>query len=75
MNPVKIFTKSTCGFCRQAKKFLDDKGIPYEEVDASTEDGRDQLSQLGFHVVPVLIINEQTIRGFDEVQVREALGI
>ncbi|WP_206920436.1 glutaredoxin family protein [Alicyclobacillus suci] len=67
MNPVKIFTKSTCGFCRQAKEFLIQQGVPYEEVDASIEDGRDQLYQLGFHVVPVLIINGQTIERFADL--------
>ena len=32
MTPIKMYTTTWCGDCRNAKRFLDARGVPYEEI-------------------------------------------
>ena len=32
-NTVKMFTTTWCGFCKGTKRYLDSKGVAYEEID------------------------------------------
>jgi glutaredoxin-like protein NrdH len=57
------------------KEFLSRAGRPFvarnvEEDDAAYRD----LVALGFRIVPVTIIGDRTIKGFNEQQLREALA-
>ena len=36
---VEIYTTRYCGYCRSAKALLDRKGIPYTEIDVSSDPG------------------------------------
>jgi glutaredoxin-like protein NrdH len=79
---VKIYTLSTCGHCKAAKKFLTDHGVAYTctDVDLLTGDERKTTieevkkynSACSF---PTIIIGESVIVGFNEPAIREALGI
>ncbi len=42
--PVKIYTLSTCGHCKAAKKFLTDHGVAYscKDVDLLTGEERNK---------------------------------
>jgi glutaredoxin 3 len=35
MPPVTIYTRQFCGYCSAAKRLLRDKGIEFEEIDAT----------------------------------------
>lgn len=52
---VKIYTKNDCVACRQTKKTMDKKGIPYEEV--NVEDDIEELEALreeGWYQLPIV---------------------
>lgn len=38
-NPVAMFSFSTCPFCRRAKDFFEEKGIPYKALELDELDG------------------------------------
>ena len=40
MASVEIYTRPMCGFCYQAKKLLDKKGVSYAEYNIWAEAGR-----------------------------------
>ncbi len=80
---VLMYAISTCGWCKQAKKFLRDNKIEYEYVDidlCSREDRerirRDILSRGGRLSYPTIIIDGTIlITGFQEDRIRKALEV
>ena len=66
---VKIYMTNWCPYCRNAKILLNNMGVSYEELNID-ELGmtRDDLYDLtGGHTVPQIIINENSIGGFDDL--------
>lgn len=70
MQPVKIYTKPTCGFCHMAKRLLNQKGISFQEVNISAQpEKRPEMIQraLGRSTVPQIFIGDTHIGGCDEL--------
>lgn len=74
---VVIFTSPTCTYCRLAKQFLDKQGIPYIEKDVSKNHNTVQelMNKSGQVGVPVVVIGDIVIVGYDEVAMKKALKI
>ena len=77
MQPVVIYTKSTCSYCHAAKALLQQKGVPFEEISV---DG-DRVAQMamaakagGRSTVPQVFIGEQHVGGCDDLHDLEAAG-
>lgn len=75
MKQVKIYTTSTCVYCRAAKEYFKEKGVQYEEINLSEHPDRIQemvqiSGQMG---VPVILIDEKLIIGFDRGAISQAL--
>ncbi|MBQ3348556.1 glutaredoxin family protein [Candidatus Saccharibacteria bacterium] len=62
---IKIYTTPTCIYCHALMDWLDEQGIEYEEIDATTMDD--------IAVVPVTEINGERIVGFDRPAIKKAL--
>lgn len=77
MKKVKIYSTPTCTYCKQTKAFFKEKGIEYEDVDVS--ENKEQASEMmkisGSMSVPVIVIDGEVIKGFDQEKLEEALGI
>jgi glutaredoxin len=80
--PVKIYTLSTCSHCKATKKFLDDCEVKYDFIDVDLLDGEERLAILEdvkrFNprcTFPTIIIGGKVIIGFQEQEIREALGL
>jgi len=76
MKPVKIYTKSYCPYCKRAKALLDQKKIPYQEIDIENDsDGAEKLfAQTGFRTVPQIFIGDECIGGSDDLYALEKKG-
>lgn len=63
--PVLFVTK-WCGYCKQAKAYLAEKGIQYREHDIETPSGMQALVASGIRGsgVPVMLWNEQRVLGY-----------
>jgi glutaredoxin-like YruB-family protein len=82
MAKVKIYTTTTCPFCKLEKEYLDSKSISYETVlvdqDAKAAEEMVKISnQMG---VPFTVITkddggQETILGFDKDRINQALNI
>jgi glutaredoxin len=56
------------------KEFLSREGHPFETKNIEEDDAAyDELMKLGARSVPVTVIGEQVVTGFDQVRLREAL--
>jgi glutaredoxin 3 len=66
---VTVYTTDPCGFCRQAKALLENRGVDYEEVSLTKDpDGRESLvRRTGQLTFPQIIVGERVIGGFREL--------
>ena len=65
MSKVKIYTTPTCAYCHALMDWLDEMGVEYEELDATNEPD--------ISAVPVTIIGDEKIIGFDRPAIKKAL--
>ena len=74
---VDIYTSPTCGYCHQAKQFLNERGIRYFEYDVSRDqDAAERMVNLtGQMGVPVLVIDGQVVLGFDRNRIESLLAV
>jgi glutaredoxin len=64
---VLLYTRQGCAHCRQAKTFLEAKGIAFSELDIGRSvKARKALERLGARGVPLLIVGDQRLDGFSE---------
>jgi glutaredoxin len=63
---VTMFSTSWCPHCKRAKAYFAQKGVSYREVDIEASDaGRREFAEYGGSGVPLIIVGEQRMRGFD----------
>jgi len=63
---VTMFSTSWCPHCKRAKAYFAQKGVGYREVDIeASESGRREFEQYGGSGVPLIIVGERRMRGFD----------
>jgi len=61
-------------FCDQAKEYLSQKGIPFQEKDiAQDPSALADLKKLGYMTTPVIVIDGSVIVGFDAGKIDQAL--
>jgi len=61
-------------FCDQAKEYLSQKGIKFQERDIAKDPGAlADLKKLGYMTTPVIVIDGLVIVGFDEKKIEQAL--
>ncbi|NTV90700.1 MAG: glutaredoxin family protein [Clostridiales bacterium] len=68
---VKVYSTPSCPWCSVAKKYLESKNIPFEDIDVSVnrEAAMEMVQKSGQRGVPVLDINGKIIVGFDQVAI------
>lgn len=70
-----LFATKWCGYCARTRKFFEKNNIPFREYDIEkSAEGYAQYEHLGGHGVPVIVVADQVIHGYDESALRDALG-
>ena len=74
---VIIYSTPTCHYCNMAKAYFDENNIKYESFNVLTDLKRrqemvDKSGQLG---VPVILVDDEIVVGFDKSRLAELLGI
>ena len=74
---VTIYSTQTCHFCHMAKEFFKEKNIAFTEHDVGTDldKRKEMMDKSGQMGVPVIVIGEEMIVGFDKSQITKMLGI
>lgn len=74
---IIIFTTPTCSFCNAAKRYFREKNIRFTEVDVSRDQkaAMDMYRRTGQMGVPVILINNKPIVGFDVNKINQILNI
>lgn len=76
MATIKIYSTSTCPWCKRAKAYLDEKGIAYENIDVSSDEKaqKEMIDKSGQMGVPVIDIDGKIIVGFDKEEIDKTLN-
>lgn len=77
MQPVLIYTKSTCSYCYAAKALLRKKNASFEEI--SVDGDRTAQAAMaaragGRWTVPQIFIGDRHVGGCDDIHALEAAG-
>jgi glutaredoxin 3 len=74
---VIVYSTPTCHFCHAAKDFFTKNNVPFEEFDVSVDEerGNEMVEKSGQMGVPVILIGDEAIVGFDEAKIKELLGL
>ena len=63
---IRLFSAVWCGYCKLAKTHLARRGIAFEELDVEqSATGRDEYRRLEGRGVPVILVGDQRMDGFD----------
>jgi glutaredoxin 3 len=76
MPRVTIYTRQFCGYCSAAKRLLQDRGVAFEEIDATGDPDRrnEMISRSGRFTFPQIFIGEDHVGGCDDLFALQARG-
>jgi glutaredoxin-like YruB-family protein len=77
MKNVTIYSTPTCHFCAMAKDYFKANNVSYQEfnVAADGERRREMMEKSGQLGVPVILIDENVVVGFNKPKLASLLGI
>jgi len=73
---VLVYTTPTCPYCHTVKQFLTQKRIPFVERDVASDPqaAREMVQRSGQQGVPVTIVDDEVIVGFDRPRLEHILA-
>lgn len=76
MAKVVLYSKDPCPYCVAAKKFMQNRGIEFQEIDLTgQQDEMDKMKEkTGWQTMPIILINDKLIGGFTDLKNLEAEG-
>lgn len=65
---IEVYSKDWCPYCKKAKAFLKSKGLSFTEIDINEKDNYEVMQKrTGGKTVPQIIINDQSLGGYDDL--------
>ncbi len=66
---VTVYVTNYCPYCTRAKRLLENRGIPYEEIDVTGDDEKRAwlVRETGRRTVPQIFIKGEPIGGSDDL--------
>ena len=77
MKDVVIYSTDYCPYCRQAERFLNEKGVPFTSIDVTSDEAmRDKLVEMsgGRRTVPQIFIGGESIGGYSDMMALHRQG-
>jgi glutaredoxin 3 len=73
---VKIYTRRWCGYCVAAERLLTQKGVAFEQIDATGDPALRKwlVEATGRTTVPQIFINDRPIGGYDDLRALDRTG-
>jgi len=74
---VIMFSTPTCSFCNTAKRYFRENKIRFKDIDVSRDlaAARDMQKRTGQTGVPVILINNRPVVGFDKNKIDKMLNL
>jgi len=76
MPPIKIYTWNYCPYCVRAKRFFEEKGWTYGEINLEGKDDEMQklIEKTHHRTVPQIFIGDTFIGGYTDLMEKERSG-
>ncbi|UCC94541.1 MAG: thioredoxin family protein [Candidatus Omnitrophota bacterium] len=73
---IKIYSTPACPYCKMAKEYFSSKNVSYNDVDVSSDQAalEEMVKLSGQMGVPVIVVNDEVIVGFDKTRIESLLG-
>ena len=73
---ITVYSTKACPWCEKTKKFLKSKKVKFVDLDVTTnaKARKDMVRKSGQLGVPVILINDKVIVGFDQKAIEKALS-
>lgn len=72
---VVLYATSWCGYCKATREFFAENGIRYTEYDIESSDSaRAEHARLGGRGIPLIVVGEEVLRGYNPQALNELLG-
>ena len=72
---ITLYYSRQCQACRQARNYLKARGLTFQEFDVSKNlRAQKTLARLGTRSVPVILVGDTRIDGFDRKRLEQVLG-
>ena len=77
MKNVTIYSTPTCHFCHMAKDFFLEKGVAFTEYNVASdlEKRKEMVDKSGQMGVPVIVIGDEFVVGFNKPKISQLLGL
>lgn len=74
---ITIYSTPTCHFCHMAKEYFKENNVGYQDFDVSTDQNKrkEMMEKSGQLGVPVIIIGDKIVIGFNKPKIAELLNI
>jgi GrxC family glutaredoxin len=69
LSKVEVYTTTYCPYCRAAEALLDKKKVDYKKIDVTHDHElkRRVMEQFSWRTVPIIIIDDIVIGGYDQL--------
>ncbi|MSU45287.1 MAG: glutaredoxin family protein [Candidatus Zambryskibacteria bacterium] len=77
MKNITIYSTPTCHYCNMAKEYFEANSVAFENFDVSQdpEKRKEMMEKSGQLGVPVIIIGEDIVVGFNKLKLATLLGL
>lgn len=77
MKNITIYSTPSCHFCHMAKEFFTANNVVFTDIDVASDATKRQemMEKSGQLGVPVIVIDEDIIVGFNKPKIVELLGM
>ena len=76
MTKITVYSTQNCPYCRMAKAFLEKHNVQYESLDVGNDTvaAQKMIDLSGQRGVPVIMVDDEVIVGFDSERLNELFG-
>ncbi len=73
---VVIYSTPTCPYCRRAKEYFKQKGMEFTDYNVATdkEKAQEMIKKSGQMGVPVILIDDEIVVGFNQALIEKLLS-
>ncbi len=77
MKKTVMYSTPTCTYCNAAKDFFTQHNVAFEVFDVASDTAKraEMIEKSGQMGVPVIIVDDEIVVGFDKARLSELLGI
>ena len=71
---IIMLAAECCGYCRKQQKDFEMAGVRYRVLDVDTDEGSRAADALGTRSVPVTVVGQQVIHGYNTASLKQSLA-